>query len=341
MTAIFPVVPGSSPITIPAGASDNLQFAGDVINEAWSLATTATNAFDDVTQSAVARIDAQSASDGLTVDTANETPVVEPVVAIPTNLSATDVMSLFDTKYLELVAMLVEKFTTFQSTYFPNEGPVYAKAETWVSDALDNPDGAIPAAVAAQLLTDVKSRAYADAAVLTDAMLTTFAARRFPLPSGAAASAALQINQKAQDSISEAGRKLMMTYIEQMKFAVTSAMSMRQEAMNSAVAYINALASGPAMASGVVGIGYDAQSKLISAASSYYNARTNASQLLKQAEQFNVTAKYTKDDKNVANDITLMQESVKALVTEAQVLAQVATALFNNLHVASSVTASA
>lgn len=342
MTAIFPPSGFSDDVIVVADdASDNLKFAANTINASWKAARTAVNAFDDVTDAAVSRLDAQSAGDSITVDTANETPVIEPIVAIPTNLSATDVMSLFDTKYLELVALLVEKFTAFQNTYFPNEAAVYAKAETWISSAMDNPDQAIPAAVAAQLLTDVKSRAYADAVVQSDAVLATFAARRFPLPPGASASAVLQINQKAQDSISEAGRKLMMGYIEQMKFAVEKTLSMRHEAMSEAVAYINALASGPAMASSIVGIGYDAQSKLISAVSSYYNARTGASEMLKKAEQFNVTAKFTKDDKNVQNDITLTEESVKLLLTEAQALAQVATALFNNLHASSSVTATA
>ena len=60
--------------------------------------------------------------------------------------------------------------------------------------------------------------------------------------------------------------------------------------------------------------------------------------MLKQAEQFNVDRKFSKDEKNVQNDITLMQDNVKLLLTEAQALAQIATSLFNNLHVSSSVT---
>lgn len=320
-------------------ADTALEFASQVIETSWTTATTAANAFDDIVSSANAQIDAQSAADALTVDTANETAVIEPEVNIPSNLSTSDVMSLFDTKYQELIAVLVEKFTAFQTTYFPNEQDVYEQAETWVSEAMANPDQAIPAAVAAQLLTDVKSRAYAEAAVQSDAALATFAARRFPLPSGAAASAVLQVTQKAQDSISEASRKLMMSYIEQMKFAVEKTIAMRQQAMSSAIDYIKALASGPATASGVVNIGYDAQAKLISAASSFYNARTEASALVKRAEQFNVTAKFTKDDKNVANDITMLEKKVQLLLTEAQALAQIAAALYNNLHVASSVTA--
>lgn len=319
-------------------AGSPMEFSTNAINECWSIAKQATNAFDDIITGTVSRIDTQSAGDTLVIDRANETPIAEPVVTIPTSVDPTAVMSMFDTKYLELVALLVEKFTTFQNTYFPNEGANYALAETWIEDALNNPDHGIPAAVAAQMLTDVKSRAYADMAVQSDAVLATFAARRFPLPPGAAASAVLQISQKAQDAISESSRALMMKYIENMRFAVDKTLAMRQEAMGSAIAYINALASGPSLASNLVGVGYDAQSKLISSAASYYNARTDASRVLKQAEQFNVDRKFAKDEKNASNDVAMMQENVKLLLTEAQALAQIATSLFNNLHVASTAT---
>jgi hypothetical protein len=338
--AIFPprleIGSGFSSTTQP-----ELYFAQTTLNTCWTTAQTATNAFDGIVAGAVSRIDAQSLDDTLVVDRANETPVVEPVITIPTSVDPTDVMSMFDTKYTELVALLVEKFTTFQNTYFPNEGANYAVAETWITNAMNNPDHGIPAAVAAQMLTDVKSRAYADAAVQSDAVLATFAARRFPLPPGAAASAVLQISQKAQDSISESSRALMMKYIENMRFAVENTLSMREKAMGAAIAYINALASGPSLASGLVGTGYDAQSKLISSAASFYNARTEASRMVKQAEQFNVDRKFAKDEKNVSNDIVLMQDNVKLLLVEAQALAQVATSLFNNLHVSTSVSASA
>ncbi len=343
MPAIFPFVTsaGGYPIQYVSTDPRNIIFAAQTINGAWAKASTAANAFDDITANTVNKIDALAAASELTVDSANETPVTEPSITIPTDVTPGNIMSLFDTKYLELVALLTDKFTAFQSTYFPNDGAIYSQAETWLNDALSNPDQAIPAAVAAQLLTDTKSQAYTAAVVETDAVMATFAARRFPLPSGAAASAVLQINQKAQESIADAGRKLMMGYVDQLRFAVEKTMAMRQESMSSAVAYITALASGPDMASRAVSIGYDAQSKMVSAAASFYQARIEASRLLKSAEQFNVDAKYRKDDKNVANDITLLQEDVRLLLTEAQALAQIATSLFNNLHASTSVTASA
>lgn len=335
--AIFPTTIGSNRIVFDSPGG----FAEDIVNESWEVAMAATNSFDSIVADTVARNDALSESDTLVVNTANETPVAEPAITIPTSVTPGDVMALFDQKYLELVALLVEKFTTFQNTYFPNDAATYALAETWITDAMNNPDQAIPAAVAAQLLTDVKTKAYADAAVASDTVLATFAARGYPLPPGAAANAVLQITHKAQNEIAESSRKLMMEYVTQMKFTVDKALSLRKEAMDSAISYINALAAGPSLASGLVNNGYDAQSKLISATASFYNARTGASQLLKQAEQFNVDRKYAKDERNAANDITLMQENIKVLLTEAQALAQIATSLFNNVNVSTSVSAAA
>lgn len=322
-------VPGGS---FTPGAQATLDFAAGIINAAWDQGNTKSAAFEAAVTSALAAISAGTTH--ITADVAPTTGVTEPTITIA-DTSATDVLAQFTSKYLELVALLADKFTLFRTDYFPDEAAVYGLAETWVQDALTNPNQAIPAAVAAQILTDDKSRLLAEAAVLSDAVLATFAARRFPLPPGAAASAVLQINQKAQDGIAESSRKLMMAYVEQMKFAVEKALSMRQEAMSAAVEYIKALASGPAMASQVVGIGYDAQSKMVSAAASYYGARTDAQRMVRQAEQFNVTTKLSKDEKNQAVDMRSVEERVKALMSEAATLGQMASSLFNNIHASS------
>lgn len=336
---IFEIFPGRGglPKVNPYDADGNFSLSASALNVSWEFAATSANAFDDIITEATQKIDDQSGRDALAIGAANETPVVEPAISIPASADPGDVMSLFDQKYLELVSLLTEKFTGFLTQYFPNDGANYALAETWVANAINNPDHGIPASVAAQMMTDAKSRAYADASTQSEAVLETFAARGYPLPPGAAASAVLQIHQKAQDSISEASRKLMMDSVEQMRFAITKAMEMRKDAIGSAISYINALAAGPSLASSLVNTGYDAQSKLISAAASFYNARTNASQLVKQAEQFNVDRKFSKDERNVSNDIALTQENVKLLLTEAQALAQITTALFNNLNVSGSV----
>lgn len=323
-------------VTVPEGnftpgALAALQNTAALINASWNQANMKTDSFE-------AKIDGietwlPNATPGnVTAGTADTPAVVEPNVDIPASADTSDVMALFDTKYLELVALLSDKFVQFRTNYFPDDAAVYNAVEDWVQDALANPNQALPAAVADQILTDAKDKIIADASRATDTVMQTFAARRFPLPSGAAAGAVVQIQMTAQNNIGEAGRKVTMASIEQTKFAVEKMISLRQLAMSSAVEYIKALASGPDMASRVVNIGYDAQSKLISAASQFYGVRADVAKIATQNNQFNVTTALQAAEKNQIKDLTLVEDRLKALLSEANALAQMAASMYNNLH---------
>ena len=317
------------------GAETALRGAIDLINESWSQANEKHAAFeariDAIADEATGWLSTQAAPT-ITAGTADAPTITEPAVDIPSSQSATDVMSLFDSKYLELVALLSDKFIAFRNTYFPDEANAYNAAEDWLQAALANPDSALPPSVAAQILTDDKDRILAEAARASDAVLARFAAMRFPLPPGAASSAVLQIQSKAQDEIAASSRKVVMTSIEQMRFVIQQVMGLRQSAMDSAIKYITALASGPEMASRLVGIGYDAQSKLISAASQFYNSRIAAAEVTAKVQQFNVSTGLEAASKNQAAELTLIEDRLKALLTECQALAQMATSMYNNLH---------
>ena len=111
---------------------------------------------------------------------------------------------------------------------------------------------------------------------------------------------------------------------------------MRLLAMSSTLDYVEALASGPDMASRLVGVGYDAQSKLISSAASFMNARTGAAELVSKVNQYNNSLTFEAATKNQAADMTMIEDKLKALLAEAQSIAQMTTALLNNLHVSTS-----
>ena len=175
--------------------------------------------------------------------------------------------------------------------------------------------------------------------VQSDAILSTFAARRFPLPPGAAASAVLQVQQKSQEAVADSARKLMVAAIENAKFSVSKSMDLRKLAMDSTAEYIKAIVSGNSQTAQMLNTGYDAQSKMISAITGYYNARIDAAKARAQVEQFNVSKTFDKDVKNLDVDIALVTERVKLLLTEAQALAQIATSLFNNLNVSANTNA--
>jgi len=134
----------------------------------------------------------------------------------------------------------------------------------------------------------------------------------------------------------EAAKANQMTALESVKIAVTMVIDLRTKSMQAAVDYIKALASGPDMASRMSNVGYDAQSKLISSAAQFYNARTQASETISKVHQYNNTLSFDASAKNQMADLTLIEDKLKALLSEAQAIAQMATAMFNNLHVQAS-----
>ena len=329
------------PIVSYTGPGYYPKMVADVLNAAWDRGLANQTELETKIANATAGfLDVTDPPTMTAAQVASAPTVEEPAVAIPSTASTADVMSVFDSKYLELVALLSDKFVSFRSTYFPDEQNAYGAAEDWLQAAVNNPEVGLPATVASQIWGDDQARILQDTVRAADAVVQSFAARRFPLPPGAAASAVMQIQQKAQDELAESSRKVAMMSVEQMRFVVTNLLALRQQAMGAAIDYIKALASGPEMASRLIGIGYDAQSKLISAASQFYNARTSAAELKLKANMHNADLSQEASKANLQSELTLIEDKLKALLAEAQMLAQTATSLFNNLHASTSVSAS-
>jgi hypothetical protein len=75
---------------------------------------------------------------------------------------------------------------------------------------------------------------------------------------------------------------------------------------------------------------------LISAVAAYYNARTGAAELSFKGAQQNAALSQESKVSNPKSEMATVEHWVKALLTEAQALAQMATSLFNNIHLQSS-----
>lgn len=292
-------------------------------NEAYSKMTTATQpgGFLDSAQ-----------APSITAGTISLPSVAAPNVVIPTNIDTTQIISTFDAKYADIANFLTNEFTGFISTYAPNESQTYTAAETWIKNALANPTAGLPATVQAQLLGEDQARVLADKVRAQDAVLAQFAGRRFPLPPDAAASAVLQIEQKAQDELAASGRNITKLSVEQMRFVIERALDLRKILLGEAVDYIKALASAPDIASKVIGVGYDAQSKLISSAAQFYGADIQAHKMVSDVQQYNNSLTFEKDSKNQAVEMEMIKTRADAFMRDLQLLAQQATSLFNNLH---------
>ena len=326
---IVTFVPG----TYTPGAETALRNAVNVINAAWNQANIKEDQFSTKMAAIQTTWLGTATAPQITGPGTVATPTVtEPAVTIPATQSAIDVMDLFDDKYAELVTLLADKFTTFKAAHFPDDSAAYTAAEDWIQAAMANPDAGLPPALVTQILDDDRGRILLEAARASDTALATFATRRFPLPPGAAAGAVLQIQQKALDETADSSRKVMLLAVEQVKYAVDKAINLRQLAMGSAIDYVKAIASAPEMASRLVGVGYDAQSKLISAASSFYGARIDAARLTSGIGQFNATTALQVSERNQSADLKLIEDRLRALLAETEVLGRMAASLFNNLH---------
>ena len=177
-------------------------FTRDVINAAWSAAATLANSYEtksDAIANVTTGILTTEAPAHITTTTVTAPTVTEPNVTIPETIDTSSVMATFDAETQSLITELSGKYATFLSANFPNDSADYAAARAWISGAVANPNGGLPVAVAAQLLSDETDKITLEAARATDSVVSGFAARGFPLPPGMAASAAVQIQQAAQD----------------------------------------------------------------------------------------------------------------------------------------------
>ena len=238
-------------------------------------------------------------------------PVIdEPLVTIPADATVVDVFDTFTQEYIELATWLVAQFDAYLADNAPTDAASYAAAGTWLTDALGNPEVGLPPGVADQIWTDDRDRITSDAARAQADVLDMFAAKRFPLPPGAAANATIKIQQKTQDAVAESSRKVAMVSVELQKWTVEKLIMMHDAVMKNAVEYVRAIASGPDMISRVVGIGYDAQQKLISAVASFYNARTQAQDVMSKVAQYNNSITFDASKANQAGELSVLDKVV-------------------------------
>lgn len=323
--------PGGTTYLVPGPGAEAIE---QIINATWTEAQTNKAEFTAKLATALSGFLDTTTSPHIAAGSVAIPSITEPAVNIPTTQSAGDVITEFGTQRLAIVAELVQKFSDFRTTYFPDESNAYAAVENWLQDAIADPSG-LPPAVVAQIFGDDQARILADKTRAQDAVIAQFAGRRFPLPPDVATSAVMQIEQKAQDELAESSRKIAMLSVEMQKFNVEKLLGLRGMAMDSAIKYISALASGQDIASKVIGVGYDAQSKLISAASSFYNARTQAAETMSKVAQYNNSTQLEAAAKNQMADLQMVENKLKALLTECEVIGRAMTALYNNLHVGS------
>lgn len=311
--------------------SDTL--SSQIINQAWTKAVSLSADLEsrlDAAQTAI------SSTTGLTVTT--PTPlgtITEPTVDIPLEAQGPD-LTLFNSYNNAIFDKLVAALAGYITEYFPADAATFAAAEAWLYDEIVNGGSGVNATIEAQVWERDRSRIVGDATRAADEAVAMWAGKRFPIPTGALQYQTMQIQQKMQDELAKSSRetaiKAWEMEKEMVKFAIENALKARQIALTTAGDYIKALASSQNMAYQLVMGKSQAQNGLIQAAAAFYNARTNAMDVVQKSKLANAQIDADVGKANLSSSTHLITKRADVAVAAADAVAREAAAMLNNLH---------
>ena len=259
----------------------------------------------------------------------------EPNVNIPSRAKGLDT-AVFDSMYGKIINDLSDKFADFFIKYFPIRATLMPAVESWLERAITSGGTGVNPDVERGIWQRDRDRISLDAATATDEAINLFAARGFPMPPGALNAQVTAIQRKRSADIAAVSRDVAIksfdTEVENIRFAVAQAIDYRTKAIGAAADYIKALAVAPSIASSMSTQSADAQARLISAASAFYNARINAADYELKAESANADLAFRVASKNADIIADYSRQRVDAAVAAAQSAGQQAAAALNGLN---------
>lgn len=262
--------------------------------------------------------------------------VVEPPVTIPTNATGVD-FALFDSTYTKIIDELSDKFSTFLTEFFPMDGGLMQSVEQWLGNAIQNGGTGVNATVEAQLWQRDRDRITTESLAASDEAVSTWAARGYPLPPGAANATLQAIAQKRTTDLNNQSRDVMVKAwdkeVENVRFAITTAISYRGQAIAAAGDYIRAMALGPQLATQLATSASDAQARLIGAAGTYYNARISVAELAQRRNLAISDLNLRAATVSTQNAVNYSQLRAQTAISAANSLGQQASAALNAVSV--------
>jgi hypothetical protein len=264
--------------------------------------------------------------------------VSEPNVYIPNRTDGIDT-AVFNSMYGQIIEDLANRYAAYVLEYFPMDPALMQSVESWLVAAIRDGGSGINAAVEAQIWQRDRDRITTEANSAADTAVAGWAARGFPMPPGAAVGAVQDIRVKQSTAIAavsrEAAIKAFEAEIENVRFAITTAVDYRTKALSAAGDYIRAMAVAPNIASDMSTRSADAQARLISAAAGYYGARADVAKIAQDRNIFNMDQQMKAAVVTQDNGIKLAGLRVEAAVAISESLGKQAAAAFNGVNATS------
>jgi hypothetical protein len=306
-------------------------FVAGVINDAFNQASSLTTTSNSRVSDALSNIGSSPVVPKTTLPTVN-VPQLTPLSAQDKDISGVEAKVQSLTTYYR--QLLTTDLTTFLNTYFPL-GSELAAARDWLSAAIAGGTGVNPN-IEAQLWGRDRDRVLADQARAEEDVATTWAAKRFPLPPGAATYQVAMLQRAGMAQIAEASRnaavKMYEVGVENMRFAVGKAIDLRTAALQAAAEYIKTLALAPQLATDLEKALVEAKTKMASMVAEYYRAQLAAIDATLRVPLAKAELDLKVDNLNIDTQVNLLKMRVDATMSAAQMLATQAAAVLNSMH---------
>lgn len=307
-------------------------------NNAWEIAQNKSTTSDSLFEAALTG--AGSAPAISAAPFAFSPNVLEPLVTIPTDAQGASIAKFYELSEA-VVTQLAGLFSGYMDKYFPDETPYLRETENWLVKALTEGGTGIDAAIEDQIWQRDRARLMREASKAEEEVMAVWAARRHPLPPGAATYQMLNIRRDVLDKTAESSRthavEAMKIEVDNTKFAVETSVKLYAAAAGAATDYVKALSVGPASGMQVLPSITDSQAKLIGAAGDYYRARIAVEELKLKAATVPAEMDQQSRIKNAELVMALIKERVDAAVAAAQSMGTQAASALNSLHAAASV----
>lgn len=270
----------------------------------------------------------------------NFQPVLEePDVAIP-KLAEGASAEMFEQWWTGIVDKLAAMYGGYMDTYFPNDCDYLQHAQEWICDAITKGGSGIKPQVERQIWDRDRSRILAEARRAENELIASYASRGFPMPPGAMQAGLANIQADTRNQIGQASRdraiQQSIMEAENVRFAIGQAVSLYSTAIGAARDYMAAMAGAAGTPAQLLPSVTDSQSRLISAASGYYQTRISAQELRLRAAMPNAEWQQQANVQNLEAQKQSIQNMVNAAVEAAKALSTQAAAMLNALHVSSS-----
>lgn len=315
-----------------SGPSSSGAFVAGVFNSAWDAAQSKASKAQAMSENAV---DRASNPERVPAPPVIYSPVIPSAPTLDAPLTISEATTVFLANAESISQKLTDGFTEFLATYF-GDLPEFAAAQAWLLKALTTGGTGMSTLVEGQIYERERSRILGESARAEDELISLFAARRFPVPPGALHAQRQRLLKDSNDKLAAAGRDVAIKQseleIENTRFAVTNAISLRTSAISSAGEYMRALALGPQLGVTLATSLVDAQAKISSTLTSFYQAQIAAAEIPLRVATTNAEMTMRSNEANQKASIEAMSQRVQATMAAAQSLGVQAAAGLNALH---------